>query len=138
MSIKTKILVTYHQPAPLLEGDMFVPINGGRANLKTKLANNNISEEDYTWLLDNTVGDDTGENISKENGRYNEMTVLYWAWKNYEKLGNPDYIGLMHYRRHFIFKDWSMPKGGRWTFDLSSMNIMLKIYNANQRLCRNI
>ncbi len=112
-----KILVTYHQPAPLLESDMFVPINGGRANLKTKLANNNISEEDYTWLLDNTVGDDTGENISKENDRYNEMTILYWAWKNYEKLGNPDYIGLMHYRRHFIFKDWSMPKAGRWTFD---------------------
>ena len=122
MSIQTKILVTYHQPAPLLKGDMFVPINGGRANLKTNLANSRISEEDYKWLIDNTIGDDIGENISKDNGRYNEMTVLYWAWKNYEKLGDPDYIGLMHYRRHFIFKDWVMPKGERWTFDYSFFN----------------
>ena len=33
------------------------------------------------------------------------MTSLYWAWKNYDKLGNPDYIGLMHYRRHFVFRE---------------------------------
>ena len=51
------------------------------------------------------IGDDTGENISDRNGCYNEMTSLYWAWKNYDKLGNPDYIGLMHYRRHFVFRE---------------------------------
>lgn len=51
------------------------------------------------------IGDDTGENISNKNDYYNEMTAVYWAWKNYEELGNPDYIGLMHYRRHFIFDE---------------------------------
>lgn len=35
------------------------------------------------------------------------MTALYWAWKNYDKLGNPDYIGLMHYRRYFNLPDYS-------------------------------
>ena len=45
--------------------------------------------------------DDDGENISALNPCYNELSVVYWAWKNYHKLGNPDYIGLMHYRRYF-------------------------------------
>ena len=49
------------------------------------------------------IGDDTGENISDKNYCYNELTATYWAFKNYEELGNPDYVGLMHYRRHFIF-----------------------------------
>ena len=47
--------------------------------------------------------DDDGENISALNPSYNEMTVAYWAWKNLDKLGDPDYIGLMHYRRYFYF-----------------------------------
>lgn len=51
------------------------------------------------------IGDDTGDNISALNDSYNEMTALYWAWKNYDKLGNPDYIGLMHYRRHFVLNE---------------------------------
>lgn len=47
--------------------------------------------------------DDDGENISALNPAYNEMTVLYWAWKNLDKIGDPDYLGLMHYRRYFYF-----------------------------------
>ena len=47
--------------------------------------------------------DDEGENISAWNPTYNEMTVAYWAWKNAALLGDPDYVGLMHYRRYFYF-----------------------------------
>ena len=54
--------------------------------------------------LSDIIGDNTGINISKDNPYYCELTALYWAWKNYEKLGNPDNIGLAHYRRFLEFK----------------------------------
>jgi hypothetical protein len=56
-------------------------------------------------MVRHMIGDDSGENISHLNRYLNEMTGIYWAWKNYEKMGNPDYFGFMHYRRHFIFSN---------------------------------
>lgn len=47
------------------------------------------------------MGDDTGNNISEKNPNYCELTGLYWAWKNLQA----DYIGLVHYRRYFTYKD---------------------------------
>lgn len=43
--------------------------------------------------------DDDGENISDKNPNYNELTAIFWAWKN---LHDTDVIGLMHYRRYFV------------------------------------
>lgn len=100
-----KILVGYHKPAVLLKSDVLVPIHLGRA-LATKASKDGaMSQEDYQWMLDNMIGDDTGDNISNLNREFCELTAIYWAWKNYDKLGNPDYIGFMHYRRHFIFNE---------------------------------
>lgn len=56
-------------------------------------------------MLDNMIGDDSGDNISNLNRRLCETTALYWAWKNYDNLGNPEYIGFMHYRRFLNFSN---------------------------------
>lgn len=100
-----KILVGYHKPAVLLKDDILTPIHLGRALATEASKDGAMSQRDYQWMLDNMIGDDTGDNISKENRKYCELTALYWAWKNYDKLGNPDYIGFMHYRRHFILNE---------------------------------
>lgn len=99
---KVKLLICYHKPSYLFKDEVLTPIHVGRANAIRRMDH---ESSDYKWLMENMIGDDTGENISERNDSYNEMTALYWAWKNYEELGNPDYIGLMHYRRHFIFDD---------------------------------
>lgn len=98
-----KILVGYHKPALLFKSNILTPIHLGRAVAREASKDGSISDKDYHWMLDNMIGDDTGENISAKNRLYAELTALYWAWKNYEELGSPDYIGCMHYRRLLNF-----------------------------------
>ena len=47
------------------------------------------------------IGDDTGDNISNLNPNLNELTALYWMWKN----TSHTVIGLSHYRRFFTDSD---------------------------------
>lgn len=42
--------------------------------------------------------DDIGENISKKNKQYCEMTATYWVWKN----ADHEWLGIEHYRRHIM------------------------------------
>lgn len=51
--------------------------------------------------LTDAVYDNEGDNISGKNKQYCELTGLYWLWKNVSE----DYIGLVHYRRHFLLPD---------------------------------
>ena len=95
-----KILVGYHKPSKLYKSDIFVPIHLGRAVASQVSKDGQLNSKDYQWLLENMIGDDTGDNISQLNRQFSELTGIYWAWKNYDKIGNPEYIGFMHYRRH--------------------------------------
>ena len=101
-----KVFVVYHKPYQLLKTDIITPIHVGRAipHLPSK-DYQHLNKNDDQWMKDNMIGDDTGDNISEKNRSYCELTGIYWAWKNYEKIGNPDYIGFMQYRRHFIFNE---------------------------------
>lgn len=82
-----KIVVAAHKLYEMPTDLMYVPIQVGKVISKVKLP---------------YVGDNTGDNISKKNPYYCELTAMYWAWKNL----NADYIGLAHYRRHFCVNSW--------------------------------
>ena len=99
-----KIFITYHKPSVLLTDlPLVIPIHGGRA-LRTATKDGDFSESDMQWLLENMIGDDTGDNISLKNREYCELTALYWVYKNFP-IENCSHIGFMQYRRHFIFNE---------------------------------
>lgn len=96
--INCKILIACHKKTHFFESEVFTPIHVGRSLVEEK------SATDLQWFKDHMIGDNIGENISDKNNLFCEMTALYFAWKNYHIIGDPEYIGLMHYRRFFIFK----------------------------------
>lgn len=84
----------FYKPSKFLEkllsidnNCLYYPINGGSS------LQNSYSP---SWLH----FDDTGDNISEHNHALNEMTSIYWFWKNYP-WKNLDYVGFNHYRRVF-------------------------------------
>ena len=77
-----KVIIATHKKYRMPADVMYLPVHVGA------VGKDNI--EDYQR-------DDEGENISDLNPYFCELTGLYWAWKNIDA----DYIGLVHYRRHF-------------------------------------
>lgn len=71
-----KILVACHKPAVLPPEGFYIPIHAGR-----KGAENKLSADDWHWMLQNTRGDDTGDNISGLNPHLAEMSAVYWLEK---------------------------------------------------------
>lgn len=115
-NLKIKILTSYHKPALLLKNNIITPIHAGRAIAERPSKDGTMDGKAVEWLKANMIGDDTGENISAKNRNYNEATSIYWAWKNQDKLDNPDYIGFMHYRRQFIFNDKNRKNFEKYSF----------------------
>jgi hypothetical protein len=91
--MKTRVFISYHKDHFLIRSDILQPIQTGCENA-IKL---------YRGMWRDNIGD----NISAANDRYCELSAQYWVWKNYEKAGNPDFVGFMHYRRHFMFDGWT-------------------------------
>ena len=87
-----KILVCYHKPYTIPPNDdgIFLPIHAGKA----------LTDTDLHIQGDNELNGQPCDNISAKNLHYNELTVLYWAWKNLKQLyPDTEYVGLFHYRR---------------------------------------
>jgi len=82
-----QVFVCYHKPGEILKSQCIRPIQVGR--------------EASRVLLEEMIGDNTGDHISSRNNNFCELTALYWAWRNVEA----QYYGLMHYRRVFDFTD---------------------------------
>ncbi len=79
-----KIIVATHKKYWMPSDPMYLPLHVGREG-----------KEELGY-----IGDNTGDNISLKNNNYCELTGVYWAWKNLRA----DYIGVSHYRRHFVKK----------------------------------
>ena len=77
-----KIYIATHKEYKMPEQDIYVPIWAGAE------INPNYKGQ--------YQGDNVGDNISFKNSNYNELTVLYWAWRN----SQADIKGLVHYRRY--------------------------------------
>lgn len=89
MKEKLKIFVACHKPGNAFVNLNYIPIHVGR----------DVST--CTAEMKSMIGDNTGDNISKKNPTYCELTAQYWIWKN---IHNVQYIGLSHYRRYFQHK----------------------------------
>lgn len=95
-----KILVSYIKPSFLFTSNTLTPIHLGRSVAMQCSKDGVASSQDLHWLFDNCFGDNDFEgNISHLNRRTGFLTGTYWAWKNYEKLGNPQYFGSFGYRK---------------------------------------
>ena len=81
MEDKVKVIIAAHKIYKMPSDSMYLPVQVGAAGK-------------------DPIGfqkDDEGENISELNPYFCELTGLFWAWKNLDS----DFIGLVHYRRHF-------------------------------------
>lgn len=100
-----KILVATHKKYQMPTDEIYLPIQVGAEG-----------KNDIGFKKDNT-----GDNISIKNPYYCELTALYWAWKNLDA----DYIGLVHYRRHFTVKN-KVPKSEDEKFKILLNNVEVK------------
>lgn len=85
-----KLIVATHKKYDMPKDEMYLPVHVGKEG-----------KEGIGY-----IGDNTGDHISDKNASFCELTGLYWAWKNLEY----DYLGLVHYRRHFSLKSRSQQK----------------------------
>lgn len=79
--MNVKVIIAAHKPYWVPASSIYFPLHVGAEGKK---------HFDFQ-------GDNSGDHISLKNMNYCELTGLYWAWKNLQY----NYLGLVHYRRHF-------------------------------------
>ncbi|HBW8875713.1 TPA: DUF4422 domain-containing protein [Klebsiella quasipneumoniae subsp. similipneumoniae] len=106
-----KIIIATHKLYEFPIDEIYLPLQVGKIDKKSL----------------GLTGDDEGDNISRKNAMYCELTGLYWAWKNLKY----DYIGLVHYRRHFSVKSHFFWETGKFTNVLNYKELSSIILNAD-------
>lgn len=103
-------MVAAHKQFPMPKKDGYMPVLVGAVrNYRPEI---------------NYQRDDDGENISVKNPNYNELTAVYWAWKN---LKDVDAVGLVHYRRFFFD---SKPYSLENVISIKKVNQLLQKYDV--------
>lgn len=102
--MEVKVIVATHKEYQMPSDEMYLPVHVG-----------SCGKESIGYQRD-----DVGDNISDLNPFFCELTGLYWAWKNLDA----DYLGLVHYRRHFSLKP---RKKDKWTYILKKIDIEEKL-----------
>ena len=126
---KIKILVCCHKETERLHDDIFTPI----------LLGAEFADDALKQAFHNDFWDNSGDNIGRLHPYCAELTAIYWAWKNYDKLGDPDYIGLHHYRRFLNYSD-PLNETDNWKcaffdFDKASCNRFGWNREAIEKMC---
>lgn len=80
--------------------------------------------------------DNKGNNISKKNKSYCELTGTYWIWKNNLE-NNNDIVGIVHYRRYFtkykgIFKRFGILNSKDYSKILEKFDMILPMKNLGE------
>ncbi|MCC8080331.1 MAG: DUF4422 domain-containing protein [Oscillospiraceae bacterium] len=118
---RVKIIVATHKKYRMPSDPMYLPLHVGAEGKK---------DADGNDLNLGYIKDNTGDNISTLNASFCELTGLYWAWKNL----NADYIGLVHYRRHFSFSKTKEPFDGVLTYNqLEPYLNTIRVFVPNKR-----
>lgn len=116
-----KVVIATHKKYRMPADEMYLPLHVGAEGKKDSDGN----ELDFGYVKDNS-----GDNISKLNPSFCELTGLYWAWKNLDA----DYIGLAHYRRHFALKKMKTPWDRILTYkDIKPFLGKVKAFVPNKR-----
>lgn len=84
VKLDIKVIIAAHKKYRMPQDDIYIPLHVGAEGKKS-----------IGYHCDNT-----GDNISNLNPSFCELTGTYWMWKNLKA----DYLGLVHYRRHFCFR----------------------------------
>lgn len=103
---KYNIFADYYKPAELFKSNAITPIHAGRDVAFTASKDTSLSVDDFEWLVDNMIGDNTGDNISESARFYNEAAAIYWIWKNCKS----KYVGLMHSKKVFDLRQFYKSK----------------------------
>lgn len=136
MSLKAKVFTIYHRPSGLPPVSGYYPILVGNAVRNQESKDGYVNAHDWKEFaqLPGLLKDDDGpDTLSHLNRSINEMSGIYWLWKNYKKIGDPDLIGISHYRRFFIFNE-SLPLPDETGLPNSSCYLFESFREASQYL----